>query len=557
MHQALYRKYRPKRFDDVCGEDPVSSVLRYQVQNGRVSHAYLFCGPRGTGKTSCAKILAKAVNCLSPVDGNPCGTCDACRAIDEGTAPDVVEMDAASNNGVDYIRDIRDAVSYTPASLRRRVYIIDEVHMLSNSAFNALLKTLEEPPEHVLFILATTELHKLPATVISRCQRFDFRRIKVDVIADRLLYIAENEGIALEPAAARSLAKQAMGGMRDAISFLELCAGGGHAVTEERVRETLGLSGTEAAYKTAVAVKRRDFAALFRMVDAVVSSSRDIAVFWQEITEFWRNMLLAKYLPPDGLTEYLDLTEPELRVLSDAAKRFDEAALSYHFTVLDGAAREMNRSPATKRLTAELSLLKLCDPTLETSVEALTARIAALENRIALLEGQGNGGAQKVESPLSGEEPSLPMADAAPNAERGAIAPLSADVGADSEKRDLSQAKREDRGALEGIDKRETAEKTLIPLRDTGEIAEKLGVEDPDYRSFFRDADCAVSADRKTVLVRTAGGFAETLLSTEKAKRAILAAFVQTGAASPDAVVTVETGGAPKKRRPVDELAEF
>ncbi|MBQ3638153.1 MAG: DNA polymerase III subunit gamma/tau, partial [Clostridia bacterium] len=220
MHQTLYRKYRPRTFDGeggVVGQEQVASVLQYEAAHDRLSHAYLFCGPRGTGKTSCAKILAKAINCEHPVDGNPCGTCFACTSIDAGSSPDVTEMDAASNNGVDTIRDLREEISFTPAALKKRVYIVDEVHMLSASAFNALLKTLEEPPEHVVFILATTELHKLPATIVSRCQRFEFRRIRFDVIADRLLWIAERENISLDPDAARTIAKQAQGCMRDAI----------------------------------------------------------------------------------------------------------------------------------------------------------------------------------------------------------------------------------------------------------------------------------------------------------------------------------------------------
>lgn len=240
MYQTLYRKYRPRVFDDVCGQEHITSVLRYEAEHSRFSHAYLFCGSRGTGKTSCAKILAKVLNCEHPVDGNPCGECFSCRSIDEGNATDVLEMDAASRTGVDYIRDIQDEISFAPTSLKKRVYIIDEVHMLSVGAFNALLKTLEEPPEHAVFILATTEFHKLPATIISRCQRFDFRRIDSDVIAARLLYIAGQENISLTPDAAKVIAKQSFGGMRDAISLFELCSAGGCDVTVDAFQTSSG-----------------------------------------------------------------------------------------------------------------------------------------------------------------------------------------------------------------------------------------------------------------------------------------------------------------------------
>ena len=245
MYQALYRKWRPATFDDVCGQEHITEILKYETAENRISHAYLFCGPRGTGKTSCAKILAKAINCLSPENGNPCGKCAACRAIESESATDVLEMDAASNNGVDAVRAIRDEVAYTPSGLKYRVYIVDEVHMLSISAFNALLKTLEEPPAHVVFILATTELQKLPATIISRCQRFDFRRVATDAIVGRLLYIAGQENIPLTDGAARILAKHAAGGMRDAISLLDLCSSGGATLDEAYVTEALGINSVE------------------------------------------------------------------------------------------------------------------------------------------------------------------------------------------------------------------------------------------------------------------------------------------------------------------------
>ena len=257
MHQALYRKYRPSTFAEVVGQEHITEVLRYEVASSKTCHAYLFCGSRGTGKTTCAKILAKAVNCLNPVSGDPCGVCANCRAVDEGTT-DILEMDAASNTGVDYIRDIRDEVRYAPSQLLGRVYIIDEVHMLTDSAFNALLKTLEEPPAGVTFILATTEMQKIPATILSRCQRFDFRRIKSEVISARLQYIAQKENITITADAAHAIARIAEGGMRDAISLLELCASAEAEVDLKRVSEISGNAGSETVTRTIRAVLEKD-----------------------------------------------------------------------------------------------------------------------------------------------------------------------------------------------------------------------------------------------------------------------------------------------------------
>lgn len=521
MHQALYRKYRPRSFVDVCGEEHITSVLQYESKMGRISHAYLFCGPRGTGKTTCAKILAKAVNCEHPVDGNPCGKCFACESIDSGNATDVLEMDAASNNGVEYIRDIRDGVNYTPAVLKKRVYIIDEVHMLSQSAFNALLKTLEEPPEHVLFILATTELHKLPATIISRCQRFDFRRIAVDIIAERLRKIAAIEDIPLSEEAARILAKQAQGGMRDAISLFELCGGGGHEVTANRVTEVLGLSTIETVYKTAVAVARRDIAGLFRMVDTVARSARDIAVFWQELTAFWRDMLVIQYVQDP--TAYLDLTEPELRVTKDAARRFTPAALSYHCKLLDNTMRDMNRLPQTKRLQAELTLVRMCDPRLDESMEALNSRLTVLEDKVSMLAASAVPIGEKTENVKTTETtlPNIPE-----QSEKTVVAPQS------------------------------NATDTMRKVEDISEICETITRQNPIYGSFFGESDCYVSQDGAEILVRTTSVFAAQMLGN--ASQNLLAAFHAAGLCVPGADLKIESGAVPKaKKSPVDELAEF
>ena len=381
MHQALYRKWRPQRFEDVCGQEHVTSILQYQARTGGLSHAYLFCGSRGTGKTTCAKILAKAVNCEQPVNGSPCLVCDSCRSIESGAATDVLEMDAASNNGVDNIRDIRDEVVYAPTTLKKRVYIIDEVHMLSASAFNALLKTLEEPPEYVVFILATTELQKLPATIISRCQRYDFRRIATPVLANRLSYIAGQEGISLDPEAAVLLGRMAQGGMRDAISLLELCAGTGAHITPEVVNETAGSTGRDSMMQTVKAIRERDFDALFAQIDAIVQSSKDIAIFWQDLITLYREMLVQR--TAKDAASYLDLTDSELAAMKELAKPFSAQTLLYHSTLLEQAYLSMQRANAIKRIVAETTLVRMCDPELETSPEALLARIAALEDKIA------------------------------------------------------------------------------------------------------------------------------------------------------------------------------
>ncbi len=384
MHQALYRKYRPQTFDDVYGQDHITSVLKYEVAQGKVSHAYLFCGSRGTGKTTCAKILAKAVNCLNPQNGDPCGECEACRAITDEVTVDILEMDAASNTGVDYIRDIRDAVVYSPAMLKTRVYIIDEVHMLSTSAFNALLKTLEEPPEKVIFILATTEVHKIPITVTSRCQRFDFRRIRTDIIADRLEYIAQTEKIELERDAAILIGKLSNGGMRDAISLLEVASGQNHRVDIPRVRECAGISGRENLVATVEAIADKDWEKLFGIIANLISSSMSIAVFWQDLISFYRDMMLAK--SAKKALSYYELTEDEIEETLRCAQRFSLEVIMYHSRLLDRAFSEMQSKTCDQRICAELTLVRMSEGNLTSDNESLLARISKLETEINLLK---------------------------------------------------------------------------------------------------------------------------------------------------------------------------
>ncbi len=349
---------------------------------GKTTHAYLFCGSRGTGKTSCAKILAKAINCLDQRDGNPCGKCSACLAIDTGSATDIMEMDAASNNGVDYIRDIREEVVYTPAMLKKRVYIIDEVHMLSQGAFNALLKTLEEPPKHVVFILATTELQKLPATITSRCQRFDFKRISVDDIAARLEFIASNENISLTHEAAKLIGRLSQGGMRDSISLLELCAGTGKTVDVKLVNQTAGATGRSELTNIIRAVLKKDYDVIFGKIAEFVASSVDLSVFWQELIGYYRDMLIIRSVK-DG-SPYLDLTNEEYGETQNLSLLFTKERLIYHIKLLENAYISMQRSGSYRRTCAEMTLVQMSEQQLDDSNEALLSRIALLEEKLAM-----------------------------------------------------------------------------------------------------------------------------------------------------------------------------
>ena len=382
-YRALYRKWRPRDFDDVCGQDGITDILKYEVANDRLSHAYLFCGSRGTGKTSCAKILAKAVNCENKINGNPCNECEACRSIDQGIATDVIEMDAASNNGINDVRDMQDEIAFTPALLKYRVYIIDEVHMMSGQAFNALLKTLEEPPEYVIFILATTEYNKLPTTIVSRCQRFDFKRMSVDVIISRLLEISKNEGIDITEDAARIIARVSRGGMRDAISLLELCAGANTKIDEELVFATVGSGNRESAFKIISAIGKSDYDTVYSVIDEIVMKSGDLSVFWQEIIDSYRDIMVVKN--SSRAKTYLDLTDAEYAALSEVAAGYSMSKLSYHVSLLEDAMADMQRAFNSKRAIAEIALTRMCDPRLSGSQESLTLRIEELEKTLKMI----------------------------------------------------------------------------------------------------------------------------------------------------------------------------
>ncbi len=546
MHQALYRKWRPRDFDEVSGQDHITSILKYECAEGKFSHAYLFCGSRGTGKTSCAKILAKAINCEHPTPAGPCCACAACRSIDVGSATDVLEMDAASNNGVDDIRNIRDEVVYAPSNLKYRVYIIDEVHMLSTSAFNALLKTLEEPPEHVVFILATTELQKLPATIISRCQRFDFRRITTADLVARLRHIAEAEEIELDEEAARLIARQAQGGMRDAVSLLELCAGARQPITTELVTRTVGTLGREGTARMVTALLRKDYDTLFERVDALVSSSRDLAVFWQELIGYYRDMMVVKTTKTPE--KYLDLTDSELSVLNILAGKFTKEALLFQIGLLEDALFAMQKSYAVKRTVAEITLLRLCDPALDTSTESILARLSRVEERLVAgvispsypnnesgisLSDEGMFPPEPMEMPLDmtetfydpmtapevGATPA-PVSSSTKGTDRG-IAPQEADSPSPSPQPTPVAPSHPPKGeAAQEV----PAQRILRPIRTWSEAVQRVRSTSPMAASFLMSAKAYTTEDGG-VVIKLDSAFALDMIGREGAPEALRGAL--------------------------------
>ena len=379
-YQALYRKYRPQTFDDVVGQGAVTQTLKTQLQSGKMSHAYLFTGSRGTGKTSCAKILAKAVNCQNPQDGNPCNCCSACRAIDSGACMDVLEIDAASNNGVDNVRDLRDDAIYTPSQVKMRVYIIDEVHMLSISAFNALLKIIEEPPEHLLFILATTELHKVPATILSRCQRFSFRRISQEDIAARLQYVAYQENIDLDDSAARVLARMADGGMRDGLSLLDQCASAtAGELTAERVYGCLGIAGEQKCGELMGCIAAHDTRRALELFNRLYADGKDLGALLDEMACLCRDLLILKTAPDAGISMLSGVaSDMEAKKLAAA---FGGGELVRMMEKIEETMAGFTRS-ASRRLDAELCIISLCQPELQLDAQSLNARLSRLEEQL-------------------------------------------------------------------------------------------------------------------------------------------------------------------------------
>ncbi len=380
-YTALYRKFRPDSFASVKGQDHIVKTLKNQIMADRIGHAYLFCGTRGTGKTTVAKILAKAVNCEHPVDGNPCGECETCKAIAAGTSMNVIEIDAASNNGVDNIREIREEVAYSPTTGKYKVYIIDEVHMLSIGAFNALLKTLEEPPSYVIFILATTEAHKIPITILSRCQRYDFKRISINTISSRLMELMEKESVEVEERAIRYIAKKADGSMRDALSLLDQCIAFylGQKLTYDHVLDVLGAVDTEVFSRFLREILKNDVAQVMKHLEELVMQGRELGQFVSDFTWYLRNLLLLK--SSEELEEVLDVSSDNLVLLKEEAGMVREDTLIRFIRVFSELSGQMKFS-GSKRVLLEVALIKLCRPQMETDEVSLLERIRMLEKKL-------------------------------------------------------------------------------------------------------------------------------------------------------------------------------
>ncbi len=399
MYQALYRKWRPRTFDDIMGQGHITDILKTQVQTGRLSHAYLFTGTRGTGKTSCAKILSRAVNCMQPVNGNPCNSCPACQGIENGSILDVLEIDAASNNGVDNVRALRDEAVFTPASVRMRVYIVDEVHMLSGSAFNALLKILEEPPAHLLFILATTEVHKVPATVLSRCQRFVFKRIMPDVIVERLRHIAAAEGIVLQDDAARILARLSDGALRDAVSLLDQCASGAEVVDCDRVHAITGMAGQDSAAKILQYASAGDTSGALDLFEQIYSSGAEVTAVMDELSALCRDIMIYKLVKEPAAFGFDSAGQRDLM-----EKLSSERLLEMLFLIRECQSRA--RYSTDRRVDAELCIMQLCLSNAQ-SQQSILPRLERLER---LLEPARTGVPEEKQARHMAEQPAQPEA---------------------------------------------------------------------------------------------------------------------------------------------------
>ena len=462
MYRAFYRKYRPSTFTDVVGQKHITTTLENAVKSGKTSHAYLFTGSRGTGKTSCAKILSKAVNCLNPQNGNPCNECEICKGIDSGAILDIIEIDAASNNGVDNIRDLREEANFTPANAKYRVYIIDEVHMLSIGAFNALLKTLEEPPAHVIFILATTEVHKLPSTILSRCQRFDFKRIPPEDMATRLKEVAEKENLQLADDGAMLIARIADGAMRDALSLLDRCSSCEGVIDSAAVASSAGLAGREYIFELCDCILEKDSAKALQVVDKLYNDSCDMERLVTELTSHFRNLMVSKAVK--NFQDMIICSQDEIEIIREQSAKTTLATIMSCIDILTASASTMKQG-ANRRTSAELCIIRLCTPSLDSDVNALLRRISELESAVA--SGKVTVKAQ-TPAPVKAEVKPEPKTEPTP----APVQPKVEEVKEEIEEEQIPQPVKE--------------EKTIVP-ENTGtvpfdiwpEVTEKLFAKDP------------------------------------------------------------------------------
>ena len=501
MYQALYRKWRPRTFDDVVGQEHVTDTLKNQIINGRLSHAYLFIGTRGTGKTSCAKILAKAVNCEHPENGNPCNKCNSCLGIDDGSIMDVVELDAASNNGVDNVRALRDEAIYSPAVVKKRVYIIDEVHMLSSSAFNALLKILEEPPEHLLFILATTELHKVPATILSRCQRHCFKRIEPNLLAKRICYVAEQENMKIEPNAAELLARLADGSLRDGLSLLDQCSGN-NDITTQSVLSAMGLAGKLRVAELLDAISNGDTAKSISIFGGLWSDGKAPSTLLSELNSLLRDILMLKVAPSGG-GELLSGGFDKI-TLQGFAKRMTPEELICDIDSIQahiGSLRD-GRDPKT---TAELCIIGLCEPELGDSIDSL-------KKRIAKLEAAFSSGAVTYAKTESGRQEQRNV-EAKPIRDYKDVPPFEID-----EKRTVSHEDNNPRENHEDVSYHENVEPQSEPASASGETFKADSSNEQSEETESGEAFSNVDDDERSFGSEETGGeWADILVSLKKA----------------------------------------
>lgn len=552
MYQALYRKWRPRTFDDVVGQKEVTDTLKSQIMNDRLSHAYLFVGTRGTGKTTCAKILARAVNCEHPVNGNPCNKCKSCLGIEDGSIMDVVELDAASNNGVDNVRALRDEAVYSPAVVKKRVYIIDEVHMLSTSAFNALLKILEEPPEHLLFILATTELGKVPATILSRCQRYRFRRLGPDVIADRIKYVADQENMSLEPEAAELLASLADGSMRDGLSLLDQCSVS-QPITAENVRQTIGLAEKQGTVDLLSAINEGDKEKAVRLFEDFWQEGSSPAAVLSELCGMLRDVLILKVAPQGGkelLSAGYDLKT--LKLFADSMT--NSSILSYIDDIMSctGSLRD-GRDP---KITAELCIIGLCDPETGDDLSGLRNRVEKLERAVQsgeLLQVKRSAPAPMSDKAEENDEPPFDLYDkpAITNKDnfvsnKDNIVPIESEIPSEPEEvNDIPKAPEQAEAQVSG---------------DSGSPWEKLKAELLKTMPPFHSAhlsDAAGEIDNGTLVIEVTSSFKKTELEKPELQEFIRNAMTAVwGAPTPFKICENTNGGASNTGK-LDELLKF